>query len=167
MDIMAAIQDRRSIRKYQPKEIESEKRNLIAEAFRLAPSARNLQNWQLLWIEDLETKEKIRHATLGHASMIAEAPAVLVAVGFSQEVMTCGHRVDSVDLSIAMSFVMLEAHSVGLGTCWMGSFIEEDVIKALNLPKGTSVAAISPIGYPDEAPDARPRKALEETFKVI
>lgn len=167
MDVKEAIEKRRSVRKYKPTPIEAEKREQIAQAFRLAPSARNLQNWKLLWVEDPALKAKIRQASPSHAPMLEEAPAILVAVGFSQDTMTNSHRVDTVDLSIAMSYALLEAFSLGLGTCWMAYYEEEEVRRALSLPEGTSIVAISPIGYPDETPSVKPRKPLEEVFQVL
>ena len=168
MELMDIVLTRRSIRKYKPDTIEAEKLEKIAEAFRLAPSARNSQNWKLLFVENAELKEKIsKAAPTGQVKMLYEAPGILVAVGYCQDVMTCGHRVDTVDLSIAMSYACLQAHSLGLGTCWMASFREEEVKDALNLPADTSVVMITPIGYADENPAERPRKSLNEVFEVI
>lgn len=169
MNVWDAIQNRTSIRKYRPDPIEAEKREKIAEAFRRAPSARNQQTWKLLWVEDPALKAKIREASPGHAPMLEEAPAVLVAVGLEQEesVMTNGHRPDTVNLSIAMSYAILEAFELGLGTCWMAYYKEEELRNALGLPENTSIVAISPIGYGAEEPSQRPRKPLEEVFEVL
>lgn len=167
MNVMEAIADRRSVRRYKAQPIEPEKREQVANAFRLAPSAKNLQNWKLLWVESPELKAKLRQASAGKSAMLEEAPAVLVAVGSSQDVMTNSHRVDTTDLSIAMSYAILEAYELGLGTCWMASYYEEEVKKALNLPDGASVVAISPIGYSAEEKTDRPRKPLPEVFQVL
>lgn len=168
MEIMQAIANRRSIRSYKPDAIEKEKLLQIAEAFRLAPSARNLQNWQLLCVCNEGLRQRIRaEASLGQAPMLTQAPAILVAVGFSQDVMNCGHRVDTVDLSIAMSYASLAAEAVGLGTCWMASYKEDAIRDILQLPTGTSIVAITPLGYANETPDARPRKGLDEVFRII
>lgn len=167
MDLLELIAARKSIRKYKPDSIEPEKLEKVAEAFRLSPSAKNLQGWQLICVENPELKEKIRDASTGRAPMLGQAPAILVAVGFSRRVMTCGHRSATVDLSIAMSYACLEAYTLGLGTCWMASYSEEAIKAALGLPDEASVVAISPIGYADEAPSPKPRKPLAEVFKII
>ncbi len=167
MNIMEAIESRRSIRIFLGREIEKEKLDKVAEAFRLAPSARNLQNWKLLIIQDPHKRELVRRAALGEPAMLAEAPVILAAIGSSQGVMTNGHRVDSIDLSIAMSFCVLEAWEQGLGTCWMASYREEDLRKALDLGEDESIAVITPLGYPAEAPDARPRKRADEVVKYL
>lgn len=167
MHVIDAIKSRQSIRKYLNKEIEPKKLELVATAFRMAPSAKNLQNWKLLIVQSPTLKEKIRNASPSKAPMLTHAPAVLVAVGFSQDVMTCGHRVDSIDLSIAMSYALLEAYEQGLGTCWMANFDENLLREALNLPLGTSIVAISPLGYPDETPNPKSRKSLEDVVEYL
>lgn len=162
MELLDAITNRRSIRKYLDKSIEPEKLEKVAEAFRMAPSAKNLQNWKLLIVRDSDLKEQIRLSSPSKAIMLTQAPAVLVAVGYSQDIMTNGHRVDSIDLSIAMSYALLEAYEQGLGTCWMANYEEANLRKVLDLPEGTSIAAISPIGYPAEEAAKKIRKPREE-----
>lgn len=167
MELMDAIQNRRSIRNYLDRKIEAEKLEKVATAFQLAPSARNSQNWRLLIVQDPIVKEKIRNATLSKAEMLTKAPAILVAVGLNQGIMTNSHRVDTVDLSIAFSYALLEAYEQGLGSCWMASYQEDDLRKALELGDDISIVAISPLGYPDEKPDPRPRKPLNEVIQYI
>ena len=167
MNVGKAIETRRSIRKYKSVPIEPEKLKAVTEAFRLAPSAKNLQNWKLYVVTDPEKKRMLWEASPGKQTMLTEAPAVLVATGSSQGVMTSGHRVDSIDLSIAMSFSMLAAWEQGLGTCWMANYTEDGVRKALGLPDDISIAAIMPIGYADEEVEARPRKDETEVIEII
>lgn len=167
MNVAEAIVSRRSIRKYKETPIEPEKMHAVAEAFRRAPSAKNLQDWQLLWVTSPQHKEKIRLASPSKAAMLTEAPAVLVAVGYRPDVMTNGHRADSIDLSIAMSYALLAAHEQGLGTCWMANYTEDGIRQALGLPENVTVVAISPIGYADEEPAEKIRKPLCDVFKVI
>lgn len=167
MEVMEVIKSRRSIRKFRPVPIEPDKMKRIEEAFRLAPSARNGQCWKLLVVTNRAIKEKIREASPSKHTMITEAPIVLVGICTSQRLMTNGHRVDSVDVSIAMSFAMLEAHSLGLGTCWMANYHEQEVRKALGLADDISVVAIMPLGYADESPSARPRKLLDSVVDYV
>ena len=167
MEVMKAIEARRSIRKYRPDPVEPEKLAKIAEAFRLAPSAVNAQNWKLLIICDAAVKQRIGEALPGGPSFITKAPVVLVGVCSTQDKMFNSHRVDSVDVSIAMSFVMLEACELGLGTCWIGYYEEPKLRAALELSEDTSIIALMPLGYADEAPKARPRKSVEEIINYI
>jgi len=58
--------------------------------------------------------------------------------------------------------MILEAHELGLGTCWIGHFDEKKVKDVLGIPENVRVVAITPLGYPDENPSPRPRKKLGE-----
>ena len=167
MDVMTAIETRRSIRKYRPDPIEPEKLEKIAEAFRLAPSAVNRQSWKLFIVTDSAVRERISEASPGKNNMAIEAPCVLVATCAIQDLMLNGHRVDTTDVSIALSFAMLEAQELGLGTCWMGWYTEPEIRTALGLSEDISVVAIMPLGYPDECPDPRPRKTISEVVEYI
>lgn len=109
----------------------------------------------------------MREASPSKHSMITEAPAVLVGIGTSQRVMSNGHRLDSIDVSIAMTLAMLEAHALGLGTCWMANYTEPELRGALNLPDDISVVAIMPVGYADENPGPKPRKPVDEIVEYI
>ncbi|BAH07315.1 hypothetical protein CKR_2264 [Clostridium kluyveri NBRC 12016] len=66
------------------------------------------------------------------------------------------------DTSISISYMLLEANSLGLGTCWVGWFIQEEIRPILNIPSDKYVVGIITLGYANEAPEARPRKKLEK-----
>lgn len=167
MDVMTAIKSRRSIRAYKSTEVEEEKLNLILEAARLSPSARNLQNWKFIVVRDKKLRERLVEAA-ARQRFVGEAPVTLIACATAPErVMTCGQPANTIDLSIALSFMMLEAAELGLGTCWLGSFYEDKVKEVLNLPEGYRVVAMTPLGYPDENPSPRPRKSIEEIIEYI
>ena len=70
-------------------------------------------------------------------------------------------------ITIAMSFAMLEAHELGLGTCWMANYTEPELRAALGLPDDISVVAIMPVGYADEDPAPKPRKPVDEIVRYI
>ncbi|QQY78813.1 nitroreductase [Keratinibaculum paraultunense] len=161
MDVLSAIKDRRSIRKYSDKPVEEEKLLKVLEAARLAPSARNEQNWKFIVVKDPETKEKLTEA-IGQ-SFVGEAPIILVSCGTeTKSVMRGGQPRYTVDLSIATAYMILEAYEQGLGTCWLGSYDEDKVKKVLGIPEDVRVVAITPLGYPAESPAPRPRKELDE-----
>jgi nitroreductase len=161
MDVMEAIKTRRSIRKYSDRPIEEEKLRLVLEAARLAPSAANGQNWRFIVVRNKDTIQRLKEAANGQTS-VGEAPAVIVACATSRRVMTCNQPTDTVDCSIAMSYMILEAHELGLGTCWLGHFHADKGKAALGIPDAVSVIAMTPIGYPAEAPVQTPRKDFED-----
>lgn len=161
MNVMDAIKGRRSIRKYRSEAVEDEKFAYVLEAARLAPSANNEQNWRFIVVKDKEKLAELMKAAAGQ-EFLSEAPAAIVACALKHRIMACGQPTDTVNLSIAMSFVVLEAYEQGLGTCWLGNFSEDKVKRALGIPENVRVVALTPIGYPAENPAPRPRKDIDK-----
>lgn len=162
MDVLTVINQRRSVRAYKPAEVEEEKLKKVLEAARLSPSASNRQDRKFIVVRDRETRKKLARAAFGQ-SFVGEAPAVIVACGTEPKaIMACGQPTHTVDVSIACAFMILVARELGLGTCWIGAFKEDEVKKILKIPEAVRVVAVIPLGYPDEDPPQRPRKDLDE-----
>lgn len=162
MDVFEAISKRRSIRKYRDIAIEEDKLDKILEAARIAPSAANRQEWKFIVVKDDETRKMLINAANGQR-FVGEAPVTVVACSTeSERVMPCGQHAYTVDLSIAVSFMILEATELGLGTCWLGAFNEEEVKKILDIPEKIRVPAMFTLGYADGNPGPRPRKDLDQ-----
>jgi nitroreductase len=162
MDVFEAIESRRSIRKYLNKEVEQDKIDKILESARIAPSAANRQEWKFVVVKDQQTRDKLVDACMGQ-KFVAQAPVFIAACSTeSEKVMPCGQYAYSVDLSIALSFMILEATELGLGTCWLGAFKEDEVKSILNIPDEVRLVGLTTLGYSDESPDKRPRKSFEE-----
>lgn len=162
MDVSEAIRNRRSVRKYQTRNIENDKLDRVLEAGRLAPSARNLQEWRFVVVRDGSRRKRLAEAAKGQ-SFVGEAPVVIAACAtVTDYVMTCGQLTYPIDLAIAVEHMVLAAAAEGLGTCWIGAFYEEEVKKVLNIPPEVRVVALLPVGYPDESPSPRPRKEMDE-----
>ncbi len=162
MDVSEAIRKRRSVRKYQARKIENDKLDRVLEAGRLAPSARNLQEWKFIVVRDGSRRKRLAEAAKGQ-TFVGEAPVVIAACAtVTDYVMTCGQLTYPIDLAIAVEHMVLQAAAEGLGTCWIGAFYEEEVKKVLNIPPEVRVVALLPIGYPDESPSPRPRKEMKE-----
>ena len=162
MKVFEAISDRRSIRKYKNTEIEDEKLEKILESARIAPSAANRQEWKFIVIKNEETRKKLVDAANGQ-KFVAQAPVTIIACSTeSERIMPCGQYAYTVDISIAVSFMILEATELGLGTCWLGAYNEEEVKKILDIPEEIRVPAMFTVGYADETPGPRPRKDLDK-----
>jgi nitroreductase len=162
MNVCDAINQRSSVRSYKATDVEEEKITKILEAARLSPSANNRQAWKFIVIKDKETKVKLARAALGQ-SFIETAPVVIVGCGTdATSVMTCGQPNHTVDVSIAFSHMILQAYELGLGTCWIGAFKENEVKKILNIPERVRVVAMTPLGYPSGAPSKKSRKRLDQ-----
>ncbi|MCL2058390.1 MAG: nitroreductase family protein [Oscillospiraceae bacterium] len=162
MSVLDVIKKRRSVRKFLPKPVEDDKLMRVLEAGRLAPAANNAQQWKFIVVRDKGLLEKLAPAC-GGQSFVAEAPAALVVCAIGDErMMYCGQPAATVDCSIALSFMILEAAELGLGTCWLGYFNNDKVKRVLNIPAENNVVAVSPLGYADGEPPARPRKGIDE-----
>lgn len=164
MKVLDVIQKRRSVRKYKKDPIPEKALRCVLEAARLAPSGKNFQPWKFIIVKDKALKEKLAQASAGQFFM-AEAPIIIIGCGFPDNCYAHMGRYMkswSVDVTIALDHLMLQAQEEGLGTCWIGSFEEEEVKAILNIPENVKVLALTPLGYPDEIPRFRGRKNLDE-----
>ncbi|RKZ22514.1 nitroreductase [bacterium] len=161
MEVMDAIKKRRSIRRYEAREVEEEKIRLLLEAARLAPSARNLQPWKFVVVKDRGKIEKLSRACCNQ-EWIKTAPLIIVGCGLRKHTFRNGYPSNAVDLAIALEHIVLEAVELGLGTCWIEAFYPDEVRKILGIPEDIDVSGILTVGYPAESPEPRERKSLEE-----
>jgi len=162
MDVSEAIRQRRSIRSYQERPVEQVKLERVLDAGRLAPSARNMQEWRFVVVRDAATRARLAEAACGQA-FVGEAPVVIAACATKcDHVMTCGQYCYPIDVAIAVDHMTLQAVEEGLGTCWIGAFHEGQVKATLGIPDAVRVVALLPLGYPAGTPPPRPRQSLDE-----
>ena len=176
MDLLQAIRERRSVRKYKSKPIPEEILLEILDAARLAPSWANTQTWRFIVVKDQETRARLTEtmgATNPARGTFAEAPAVICVAakrgvaGFAQgEARTDKGDWFMFDAGIAMEHLALAAWNFGLGTVHVGSFNAQMAEEILKIPEGYSMVEMMPIGYFDTAPDPRPRKPLKEVVHL-
>lgn len=176
MELFEAIKGRRSIRRYQTTPIDDKTLELIFEAARWAPSWANRQCWRFVVVGDSRLKVALASTTLSETNQAREAlsnaPAVVVVcaelgkAGFSRDTglpsTDKGEYWFMFDVALAMQNLLLAAHSLGLGTVVVGAFDAKKAASILGVPDGFCVVAITPLGYPDQQPAARPRKELAE-----
>lgn len=166
MNIFQVFKDRRSIRRYTDKPVESDKIEQILDAARLAPSWKNLQCWRFLVLDDQSRKKAILRAfpedNPGRKAIAAAPVAIVVCADPAESESANGIEYYIADTAIAFEHLCLAAHALGLGTCWMGWFDEVTIREELGIPDRIRVIGITPLGYPDQEPKARPRKALAE-----
>ena len=164
MDVYEAIRTRQSIRRYKPDPVPDDALNRVLDAMRLAPSAANRQPWRFIVVKDAATREHLANATTGQ-EFIGHAPIIIVACGWEDRAyskMGGYWNALPVDVSIAFDHLTLAAAAEGLGTCWIGSFVEEGVRRVLGIPEEVTVIALTPMGYPDESRPPKDRKELSE-----
>ncbi len=166
MTIIEEIAARRSIREYSPRPVEEEKLARILEAGRLAPTARNQQDWRILVISDPELKELLIDGASPHQPFFKQAPLLLAACALNPSyVMRCGHPAYLIDLAIVLDHVSLQAVREGLGTCWIGSFAEDKAKAVLRVPAAVRIVQLMSLGYPVRLPAARERKPAAELYQ--
>ncbi len=163
MEFTAVVRQRRSIRKYRPDPVPQPKIDHVLEAARLAPSWANSQCWTFVVVTDPRAKRRLAEA--GN-EWIEEAPVIIVACADPSK---SGVKKDQtyylLDIGIAMEHLVLAATDEGLGTCWIGWFDEQKARRALGVPREIRVVALTPLGYPDEEPEARQRRSLGEIVR--
>ncbi len=162
MDFHEAIASRRSIRAYRPDPVEEEKLEAVLEAGRLAPTAVNYQGFRIV-VAGTKGREADLRRVYDKAWFVA-APIILAVATIPGKAWTRrdGKCYADVDGSIVMDHMILGAASLGLGTCWIGNFDSAAAREVLRLEPGWEPLALTPLGYPAEAPAARTRKPLSE-----
>ena len=168
------IKERRSIRKFKADPVDHALLSEIVETASYAPSWKHTQIARYIAVEG-ELKNKIAAectpAYPKNGEIIAQAP-LLIAVtfltgrsGFERDgsfSTTKGDFWQAYDAGIATQTFCLAAWDKGLGSVIMGIFDEEKAAALLGLPEGRELAALIPVGYPDEAPTAPRRKPVED-----
>ena len=128
----------------------------------MAPSARNLQEWRFVVVQDAETRRRLVTAANNQA-FVGEAPAVIACCAANSDyTMRCGQKAYPVDVAIAMTHMALQAAEEGLGTCWIGSFYEDQVKALLGIPESVRVVELMTLGYPADQPKPKTREPMEK-----
>jgi len=168
------IKMRRSIRNYIDEPVEDDKIIQLLESAMLAPSGSNTQPWHFIVVKSKLTRQKLSEAAHNQKWMLS-APVFIVCVADIRS-----RIIDNIeislnenspqqelkqiirDTSIAIEHIVLEAENLGLGTCWVAWFTQDEIRPILNVPSDKYVVSIITLGYVNETPKARPRKKLEE-----
>jgi nitroreductase len=171
MRILEAVMQRRSIRDFKVQDIPQESIDMLVEAIRWAPSAGNLQSRKFYFIFDQEIRKKLAEAALNQ-NFIAQAPLVVVACLDRHIAVRYGDRGVNLysiqDVAASIMNLMLVAHEMRLGTCWVGAFNEFDVVEILDLPDHLRPIAIVPVGYPGRVPEGRQKRITkEDTVQMV
>lgn len=160
MEIQNAVLTRRSIRKYKDQKISKDDLNSILKAAMYAPSAMNLQAWQFVLIDDknvlIETIKSIHYA-----EMLRQSTAAILVCGDSAVEKNESWLLQN--CSAAIQNILLSAHGLGIGSCWIAIHGMDDVYKNIKnqfgLPENIVPVSLISLGYPDETVTA------EERFK--
>ena len=170
MDFIELAKSRYSCKKFDSRQISKEQLDLILEAGRLAPTAKNLQEQHVYVVQSAEWIAKIDTLTPCRYG----APTMLIVAFDKNNVFTYpGQKYDSgiEDASIVTTHMMLASKSVGVDSCWVNFFDPDKMAEAFHLPENEEILTCLALGYAAE--DAKPlpnhsnRKPLEETVTFI
>ena len=165
MDLNEGIRKRRSIRKYTQKPVPDEHLREILESALEAPSAGNLQSRYFYVIQDRGLRVSLASSALNQA-FIGEAPVSVVVCADHRIREEYGIRgIDMyaiMDCAAAIENMLLTACSLGLGSCWVGAFDENAVVKTLGIPVHLRPVAIITLGYAAESPHRPARVTVEK-----
>jgi nitroreductase len=161
MNIFDTIANRYSVRAFSERAVERAKIESIFNAVRLAPSARNTQEWRFVLVTDAKLKASVAEA--GGQPFLKECPVIVAACAVTDKrPMRCGELAYPIDIAIAIDHLTLAAVAMGLGTCWIGSFDPIKVRMVLNIPEEVPVVELIALGYPaDSAPPPQHKNRLK------
>lgn len=156
MDFEKVIAERYSVRKFENKHLEKEVVDKILNAGHIAPTGCNFQPQRILVLNTDESVEKLKDCTRCHF----DAPCAMVVCCNMDETWTRpydGKMSAPVDAAIVTTHMMLEAHNIGVGTCWVMHFNPFKIKECFNIPENIEPVALLVMGYPhkDSVPNER------------
>jgi len=166
LDLFETIKNRRSIRQFTNQNVPDEMVEKLVEAARLAPTAGNSQAFQLVIVRQEDQKQRLAHAAFGQKQVQTASVVFVVCADLKKAQESYSDRGKSLyciqDTAAVTENILLAACSMGLGTCWIGAFNEDEAKKVINAPEDMRPVAMIPVGYPAESPSERPRRLPSE-----
>ena len=160
MSLLDLILSRRSIRRYEKKDISEEVLQQILEAGRQAPSAANRQPIRFVIVNDHDILKNLCDNLINR--FVKYAPVAIVGCADIKSLLTGKWAV--VDTTIAMQNMVIAAWTLGIGSCWIGACNEKKLKELLKIPDKWKFVALVTLGYPAEQPKPRKKKTFEEMF---
>ena len=164
-DIIEIIKSRRTIKSFNPTGVPWESVAKILDAGRHAPSCGNLQNWKFIVILEPELKTKLAEAAQEQLNLAMAGVLIIVCAEPDKAERYFGVRGERLftvqNCAAAVENMLLEAHSLNLGSCWVGAFNEDEVREICGIPAEARPQAIVAVGYSKEVPNKPPKFPLE------
>lgn len=165
MEFTDLIRARYSVRAYKADAIAKDVLARVLEAAILAPTAANRQPFRLIVAHTADRHSELRKVY--KQPWFTAAPLVICICAVPDEAWMRRDQVSyaTVDATIAMDHLILAAANEGLGTCWIGAFDPVAAREVFDLPQDVEPVALTPLGWPDDAPGPKRRRPLEELVK--
>jgi nitroreductase len=161
--VLALLKGRRSIRRYRPEPVPDEMVEQLLEAGQWAPSASNRQPWQFVVVRDEAILKQVAQQAAIYFlrwAHVEEAPLLIVLCGDARNPIY--RQFLHEDVGLAGSQIMLQAHALGLGTCWIGGLDRKAIADILKVPAHMDIVGLLTVGFPDEEPDPPARRSLAD-----
>ena len=166
MDFFELIQHRHSVRLFTTQPVEEQKLGAILEAANSAPSAGNLQAYEIYKVSDPARLRLLARAALDQDFIAQASVALVFCANPRRSAGKYGERGTNLyclqDATVACTFAHLAAVALGLASVWVGAFDEEGVRRAIGVGDDLLPVAILPIGYPGEQPKRTTRRSLSD-----
>jgi nitroreductase len=164
MDILPELLGRKSIRCFKDMPIDKEVLKRILEAGGKAPSAKNRQEWRFIVIQKEDIRRRIQDAAFGQEH-VGKAPVIITACTTNIDYrMPNGQLSYPIDLTFAISFMMIQAVHEGLGTCCISTFDEQEMKEILTVPFAMRIVLLLLLGHIDKEPEPTLRKQFKRVF---
>ncbi len=164
-DILDLIKSRRTIKNFSSQYVSWENIARIIDAGRHAPSCGNVQNWKFIVVDDAGKKKAIADACYEQFEIVSAHCLIIICAEPEKAERYYGMRGERLytvqNCAAAAQNMLLEAHSLGLGSAWIGAFDEEAVKGVLGIPEEVRPQIIIPIGYARDVPPKPPKYPLE------
>ncbi len=158
MELNEAILTRRSIRRFTDEPVERKEIEEIIKAAMYAPSAKNLQPWHFVAIDDREILDKITDIH-PFAKMTKQSPVALLICGDLDIDPSVGYN--AINCAAATQNALLKIHDMGLGAVWLGIYPREErmegISKLVNLPENIVPISLIALGHTEETKDTPDR----------
>lgn len=162
MALLREITERRSCKLFDGRAVEPAKLDQIVEVGRLAPSAKNRQEWRFIVIRKADLRDKIAAAAFREEN-VATAPVVIAACTTNIDyMMPNGQYSHPIDLTVAATFMAIQAEAEGLQSCFITTFDEQEVKDLLSVPHRMRVVLLLVLGYAEGGTMPQPRKPLQQ-----
>ncbi len=167
MEFFDLIASRCSVRAYQARPVEKEKLDRILAAAVIAPTAANRQPFRMIVVPTRGREDELRRVY--SRDWFVQAPLVICACGVEAEAWRRrdGRGYVDIDVTIAMDHLILAAHDLGLGTCWIGAFDPAAAREVLRLEPGLEPLLFTPLGYPAGPPRPKVRRPLTDLVRFL
>ncbi|MBF0224633.1 MAG: nitroreductase family protein [Desulfobacterales bacterium] len=171
-DLMEVIKGRRSVRKFQDKEIPDDILNNVFEAAKWSQSWANTQCWEIIVIKSNDIKKKLQTAITDKNPAFKAIGAAPIILGICAKLNSSGYYKGIVttkfgdwfmfDMGLLCQNICLSAHCFGLGSVIVGLFDHDKAKEVLKVKEGYELVTLIPIGYPEKIPSAPNRKEIKD-----